>query len=107
MAANDWMALGAIEALAARGLSVPEDVSVVGFDDVDEARFATPPLTTVRQLPRQLGVEAARAVLARAAGEAGGGDLVLQTLPPDPSVVRMLSRGPARGASRPRRAARA
>jgi DNA-binding LacI/PurR family transcriptional regulator len=81
VAANDWMALGAIEALGVRGLRVPEDVSVVGFDDVDEARFATPPLTTVRQLPRQLGVEAVRALLARSAGEAGSDERVLQTLP--------------------------
>jgi len=81
VAANDWMALGAIEALAARGLRVPEDVAVVGFDDIDEARFATPPLTTVRQPPRQLGVEAVRAVLARAAGDAAVGDLVLPTVP--------------------------
>jgi len=81
VAANDWMALGAIEALGVRGLSVPEDVSVVGFDDVDEARFAAPPLTTVRQVPRQLGVEAVRAVVAVASGEAEIGDRVLQTLP--------------------------
>jgi DNA-binding LacI/PurR family transcriptional regulator len=79
VAANDWMALGAIEALTARGRRVPDDVAVVGFDDIDEARFAIPPLTTVRQVPRQLGVEAVRTVLAR--GAMGAGDLVLQTLP--------------------------
>jgi len=79
--ANDWMALGAMEALSTRGLRVPEDVAVVGFDDIDEARFATPPLTTVRQPPRQLGVAAVRAVLARAGGDALVGDVVLETLP--------------------------
>jgi phosphoserine phosphatase RsbU/P len=79
--ANDWMALGAVEALSSRGVRVPEDVSVVGFDDIDEARFATPPLTTVRQPPRQLGIAAVRAVLARAAGDALVGDVVLETLP--------------------------
>jgi LacI family transcriptional regulator len=45
----DLMALGAYEALYERGLRVPDDVSVVGFDDLPEARWAIPPLTTVRQ----------------------------------------------------------
>lgn len=46
--ANDQMALGVIAALRARGLRVPQDVSVVGFDDIPESRFFDPPLTTVR-----------------------------------------------------------
>jgi DNA-binding LacI/PurR family transcriptional regulator len=46
---NDQMALGALSAAAGRGLSVPGDLSVVGFDDVPEAAFYSPPLTTVRQ----------------------------------------------------------
>lgn len=46
---NDQMALGATAALRESGLRVPEDVSLVGFDDVPEARFYTPPLSTVRQ----------------------------------------------------------
>ena len=73
------MALGALEALRARGLRVPEDVAVVGFDDLDDAKFATPPLTTVRQAPRQLGIEAVRLVLARLRGETCG-DVVMETL---------------------------
>jgi len=80
VAANDWMALGALEALRARGLRVPQDVAVVGFDDLDDAKFATPPLTTVQQAPRQLGIEAVRLVLARLRGETCG-DVVLETLP--------------------------
>ena len=70
--ANDWMALGAIEALRLRGLRVPEDVAVVGFDDVEEARFATPPLTTVRQSPRQMGSRPC-AVLAQLGGDLSAG----------------------------------
>lgn len=47
--ANDQMALGAIRALREHGLRVPEDVSIVGFDDIPEAAYFDPPLTTVRQ----------------------------------------------------------
>lgn len=55
VAANDQMALGAIHALKEQGLRVPEDVSVVGFDDIPEAAFFHPPLTTVQQDFNQLG----------------------------------------------------
>jgi LacI family transcriptional regulator len=48
VAANDQMALGAILALTERGLAVPEDVSVTGTDDIPEAAFFRPPLTTLR-----------------------------------------------------------
>ncbi|WP_168198568.1 LacI family DNA-binding transcriptional regulator [Nesterenkonia sp. NBAIMH1] len=56
--ANDYMALGIIRALAERGLRVPEDVAVVGFDDVDASDFFSPPLTTIRQ-PFEAAGEAA------------------------------------------------
>lgn len=46
---NDYMALGLMSALAGEGLRIPDDVSIVGFDDVPEAGFFMPPLTTVRQ----------------------------------------------------------
>jgi len=55
VAANDLMALGAMRALADRGLEVPEDVSVTGFDDTEDSRFSAPPLTTVRQPAAELG----------------------------------------------------
>ncbi|WP_229796197.1 substrate-binding domain-containing protein, partial [Saccharothrix coeruleofusca] len=47
-AANDHLALGILRAMSERGRRVPQDVSVVGFDDVPEAAFFIPPLTTVR-----------------------------------------------------------
>jgi DNA-binding LacI/PurR family transcriptional regulator len=47
--ANDQMALGALRALREAGIDVPRDVSIVGFDDIPEAEFFSPPLTTVRQ----------------------------------------------------------
>src|SRR5262245_999015 len=54
-AANDHMALGLLRALHEAGRSVPGDVSIVGFDDVPEAAFFTPPLTTMRQDFAELG----------------------------------------------------
>lgn len=68
-AANDLSALSIIDVAADRGLRVPEDLSVVGFDDVPEAARAQPALTTVRQPMKRLGAEAVRMVLALLAGE--------------------------------------
>jgi PAS domain S-box-containing protein len=68
-AANDEMALGAITALRERGLGVPDDVSVVGFDDLEEAKFASPPLTTIRQPLYEQGRRATEMLLALMAGE--------------------------------------
>ena len=62
--ANDQMALGLLHALDAAGLSVPGDVSVVGFDDIPEAAHFSPPLTTMRQDFTALGRDAMAAVLA-------------------------------------------
>jgi LacI family transcriptional regulator len=64
-AANDQMAYGVRLGLYRRGLRVPEDVSLVGFDDEPAAAFMIPPLTTVRQPAVEMGLEAARIVLAR------------------------------------------
>ncbi|VEP41138.1 HTH-type transcriptional repressor CytR [Tessaracoccus lapidicaptus] len=57
-ASNDYMALGALQACRERGLSVPGDVAVTGFDDIPGADFFYPPLTTVRQPFRELGIRA-------------------------------------------------
>ncbi|WP_433934538.1 substrate-binding domain-containing protein [Sorangium cellulosum] len=55
VAGNDEMAIGAIRAIQARGYRVPEDIAVVGFDDISLAQHCDPPLTTVRQSPELLG----------------------------------------------------
>lgn len=60
---NDLMALGALEAAREVGRRVPEDVSIVGFDDIPFAALANPPLTTVGQPIRQLGEHAADLLL--------------------------------------------
>jgi len=59
-AANDTAAAGALQAIYEAGLRVPEDISVVGFDDVDIAVKTTPPLTTIRQPVSAKGEAAAR-----------------------------------------------
>ncbi|MCL4540735.1 MAG: LacI family transcriptional regulator, partial [Chloroflexi bacterium] len=66
---NDRMAFGVISAARACGVRVPEDLSIAGFDDIDLAQFATPPLTTVRQDARQMGELATDLLLALIAGE--------------------------------------
>lgn len=66
--ANDQMALGLLHGLHARGIKVPESVSVVGFDDIPEAKHFFPPLTTVRQDFFALGKIAVRALIAQLEG---------------------------------------
>jgi DNA-binding LacI/PurR family transcriptional regulator len=65
---NDTMALGIIRALTERGLRVPGDVSVVGFDDVPEAGYYLPPLSTVRQDFGELGRHALSTLIDRMSG---------------------------------------
>lgn len=68
-AANDQMSFGARLALYRRQIRVPEEVSLVGFDDEASAAFMVPPLTTMRQPAQEMGRAAARAILAKIAGE--------------------------------------
>ncbi len=75
---NDEMAIGAIRALRVSGREVPRDVAVAGFDDIQFAGTYEPPLTTIRQPRRRMGVEAMALLGRRIAGEAGaGGDVTL------------------------------
>jgi DNA-binding LacI/PurR family transcriptional regulator/signal transduction histidine kinase len=84
VSANDEMALGALAALRERGIRVPDGVSVVGFDDIEEARFAAPPLTTIRQPLYEQGRRAAEMLLALLAGE----DVPERVMLPTELVVR-------------------
>jgi len=61
--ANDEMAIGAMKAIRAAGLTVPTDISVMGFDDIGFAAFTDPPLTTIRQPRRAFGQAAVAALL--------------------------------------------
>ncbi|NYK08943.1 LacI family DNA-binding transcriptional regulator [Leifsonia naganoensis] len=92
VAANDTQALGVFDAAAALGLRIPEDVSVVGFDDVRPALWARPPLTTVRQPLQEMAEEATRLALRMRAGEADVTRIELATS----LVVRSSTAGPPR-----------
>lgn len=69
LGANDNMAIGALRALEARGIRVPQDKLVAGFDDIEMGRHIAPPLTTVRQPLHAQGKRAAETLLALLAGE--------------------------------------
>jgi LacI family transcriptional regulator len=88
---NDISAVGAIRAIKESGLRVPEDISVVGFDDVREAAYHLPSLTTVRQPLRKIGAMAAETLIDRIEGRNGreAGILV------EPELVVRESTGPA------------
>jgi DNA-binding LacI/PurR family transcriptional regulator len=90
--ANDQMALGVLRALAEQQRLVPEEVSVAGFDDVPEAGFFLPPLTTVRQDFGELGRRALNLLVDRIAGIALG----RAVLPVAPELIVRGSAGPAR-----------
>jgi LacI family transcriptional regulator len=100
VAFNDISAIGAIRAFMNHGLRVPEDVSVVGFDDIQGAAFHNPSLTTIRQPLQQMGTVAARILLQRIRGQATFPDVVPihpelvireSTCPPNPKHTRKRS----------------
>jgi len=79
-AANDLMAMGAMLGVRELGLRCPEDVSVVGFDNLDIVELLQPPLTTVQQPVYRLGVMAAELLLQQITGSASGPqEIVLET----------------------------
>jgi DNA-binding LacI/PurR family transcriptional regulator len=89
---NDQMALGVMHALAEAGLSVPGDVSIVGFDDIPESAYFAPPLTTVRQDFDGLGRDAMAGVLA----VLGDDDRLVPTPRVPDLVVRVSTAAPSR-----------
>ncbi|MCU1433192.1 MAG: LacI family DNA-binding transcriptional regulator [Actinotalea sp.] len=89
-AANDQLALGLLRAFAEAGVRVPDDISVVGFDDVDGSAHFSPPLTTVRQEFGPLGRRCVQLLLAAIAGHRTEPDLI------EPHLVVRASSGPPR-----------
>jgi|SRR5580658_1070935 LacI family transcriptional regulator len=96
VAYNDVSALGAMAVLREAGLEVPTDVSVVGFDDIEFASIANPPLTTVRQPLQEMGSAAAELLVGKLAGSARVEDLCVRpklivrssTCPPLPVTAK-------------------
>jgi DNA-binding LacI/PurR family transcriptional regulator len=91
---NDISAIGAIRALREAGLRVPEDVSVVGFDDIPGAAFQNPGLTTVKQPLRKMGVIAAENLLQRIARP--NADSFPRLITVEPELIIRKSTGPLR-----------
>ena len=85
-AASDLMALGALSVLHERGVRVPDDVAILGFDDIREAAVAQPALTTIRQPTQDVGRLMARTLLRRLDGESPNPTVVLPV-----TLVRRVS----------------
>jgi DNA-binding LacI/PurR family transcriptional regulator len=92
---NDISAIGAMRAFREAGRHVPDEVSVVGFDDVQSAAFQNPGLTTVRQPLVEMGEMAARTLLRRLAGESTPAEITVE-----PQLIVRESTGPAAGSLR-------
>jgi LacI family transcriptional regulator len=95
---NDISAIGAVKALREAGLRVPQDVSVVGFDDVQSAAFQNPGLTTVRQPLRTMGMLAAQTVLQQIGASAAA--VHAQQIVVDPELVVRESTCPSAALAR-------
>ncbi|MCR4401595.1 MAG: LacI family transcriptional regulator [Firmicutes bacterium] len=87
-AANDYMAMGALEAIYERGFRVPEDIAVVGFDDIPFARLHLVQLTTVAQPKYDIGAIAARMLFERIEGKVGDEQQPRRVVLPPRLVVR-------------------
>ena len=92
-AANDQMSLGVLRALHEAGRGVPDEVSVIGFDDIPEAAFLTPPLTTIRQDFTEVGRRSLDLMLAQLAS---GSRMDSKLVVPAQIVVRQSTAAPTR-----------
>lgn len=81
VAATDAMAIGVLKAASDAGSQVPDDLSIVGFDDIDMAHFVSPPLTTIRQPVEEMARQALRMILNLIDG---------QTIPKERMHIRMM-----------------
>ncbi len=97
VAMNDLFAILVMEAAKLAGMRVPDDLALVGFDDMDFAAASNPPLTTVAQQSFQLGVQAASLLLTRIGGEPGP---IRRVLLPTQLVVRSSSLSPQHTSTR-------
>ncbi len=93
---NDSIAIGALNAARARGLDVPADVSVVGFDDLPIAAWELVQLTTVRQPMDDMARSAARMLVDRIEGRAGRGGIRRTVFQPELILRRTLAGPPRR-----------
>lgn len=84
---NDICAIGAIRALNEAGLRVPEDISVIGFDDIDNSEYQRPGLTTVRQPLRKMGQMAAQTLLRRIMQQEGGANGLPSEMVVEPKLI--------------------
>ena len=91
---NDISAIGVIRAFKEAGIRVPEDISVVGFDDIESAAFNSPTLTTVRQPLREMGEAAAEILLRKIESQ----DEVAKEIAVQPVLVERQSSAPINGA---------
>ncbi len=100
LCSNDMMAIGALRTLHKRGFRVPEDMSIVGFDDIHLAEFVNPPLTTVSMSRAEIAREAVKALLGRIESVAEHGRTTNQPIPTK-LIVRETTAPPRFQQSRP------
>jgi DNA-binding LacI/PurR family transcriptional regulator len=84
-AINDETAIGAMRAIAEKGLNVPNDISVIGFDDIEWASYATPPLTTVKIYKKEMGSNAIKKLIEQVEGRA---NLSVKSTMPTELIIR-------------------
>ena len=85
-ALNDLMALGALRAASEAGYSVPKDLAVIGYDDLELSRFTSPPLTTISQPKKEISTQAVNLLVQRMSGKSQSPSRVV--LPPELIVRR-------------------